>query len=102
LNREERYSKNHAEGVRIGQTWILRKYLVGAVKTRGTPSKALIRKINRDTDTGMICKLIHDVVSGITTVAELETGYDLIRRTAEEIRDEEFVTYNLNRWDTDS
>ena len=102
LTNEEQYWYNHSKGYRQGQIGATREILINALNRKGDeqnskPSKALIRKINRETDLGYLSKIMYDLIGDRITLAEVENRYDMIFRSDDEIQNEKYAITSNKR-----
>ena len=82
LSYEENYLLGYMEGHRIGAIDVSREILIRSLHIKGkeqgiVPTKSLIQKINRETDTQFLLELILNVGNGKLPVRELEIYYDM-------------------------
>ena len=89
LDAEKRYALNYSKGFRLGKIQSMRAMLIRNIKRLSkeqniTPCKALLQKIQRETDVGFLEKILFLLVYGMA-ITELEMCYDLCFRTPDEV-----------------
>jgi len=99
LTAEDRYRRGYMEGLRIGRVCTLRGFLIHLLERKWkenmiVPNKTIIQRINRETDSGFLEKILFSIFCDELSVRELESSFDMIFRTEEEIRNEEYTVYS--------
>ena len=98
LTDEEKYTREYMDGYRIGRINTSRKYLIRVLHLVGkiqgvSPSKEIIRKINREVDCGFLDKLFYVAIDCETSIKDFENKYDKTFHTEDEIRNEKYTIY---------
>ena len=86
----ERYALGYMKGFRKGKITGIRECLISSLRKIGaeqshTSSTTLIQRINRETDDRVLLKALLFLIEDKLTVEELETCYDLVFLSKEEI-----------------
>ena len=83
LTKDEEYTLGFMEGARIGRILQFRDILIKAIThterkrdKNYKPSKELLKKINREVDFPLMCKLINVIMNGKMSASYLEAHYD--------------------------
>ena len=83
LTYEERYNLGYMEGYRIGSIQVAREILIRGLtikaKEQGFASfKGIIKKINREVDTGLLQEILLNIMNEKISIRELEKCFDMI------------------------